>query len=79
MKNLLQKFMGESRCWWVILLAGILMVICGFTYWFWPVAGYAVASQIFGWLLILVGVIQLCSRQVLMPDEAGAGGLPEVS
>ena len=51
--------MGESRYWWVILLAGILMVICGFTYWFWPVAGYAVASQIFGWLLILVGVIQL--------------------
>ena len=31
--------MGESRYWWVILLAGILMVICGFTYWFWPVAG----------------------------------------
>ena len=60
MKTLFQKFMGESRYWWVILLVGILMVICGFTYWFWPVAGYAVASQIFGWLLILVGVVQLC-------------------
>jgi len=60
MKALLDKFMGESRYWWVVLLAGILMVICGFAYWFWPVAGYAVASQIFGWLLILVGVVQLC-------------------
>ena len=59
MKTLFQKFMGESRYWWVILLVGILMVICGFAYWFWPVAGYAVASQIFGWLLILVGVVQL--------------------
>ena len=59
MKALFQKFMGESRYWWVVLLAGILMVICGFAYWFWPVAGYAVASQIFGWLLILVGIVQL--------------------
>lgn len=59
MKTLFQKFMGESRYWWVILLVGILMVICGFAYWFWPVAGYAVASQIFGWLLILAGVVQL--------------------
>ena len=59
MKALFQKFMGESRYWWVVLLAGILMVICGFAYWFWPVAGYAIASQIFGWLLILVGIVQL--------------------
>lgn len=59
MKALFSKFMGESRYWWAVLLAGILMVICGFAYWFWPVAGYAVASQIFGWLLILVGIIQL--------------------
>lgn len=59
MKTLIEKFWGESRYWWVVLLAGILMVICGFAYWFWPVAGYAVASQIFGWLLILVGIVQL--------------------
>ncbi len=59
MKALLDKFMGESRYWWLILTAGILMVVCGFAYWFWPVAGYAVASQLFGWLLILVGIVQL--------------------
>lgn len=59
MKAFINKLMGESRYWWVILLAGILMVCCGFAYWFWPVAGYAVASQIFGWLLILVGIVQL--------------------
>lgn len=35
------------------------MVLCGFAYWFWPAAGYAIASQIFGWLLILVGIVQL--------------------
>ncbi len=59
MKALFSKFMGESRYWWVVLLAGILMVICGFAYWFWPVVGYAVASQLFGWLLIVIGVVQL--------------------
>ena len=59
MKTLIEKFWGQTRYWWVVLVAGILMVICGFAYWFWPVAGYAVASQIFGWLLILVGIVQL--------------------
>ena len=59
MKTLIEKFWGQTRYWWVVLLAGILMVICGFAYWFWPVAGYAVASQIFGWLLVLVGIVQL--------------------
>lgn len=59
MKALNVKFQS-TRAWWVVLLAGIVMVICGFAYWFWPAAGYAIASQIFGWLLILVGIVQLC-------------------
>ncbi len=59
MKAFVSRLMGESRYWWVVLCAGILMVICGFAYWFWPEAGYAVASQIFGWLLILAGIVQL--------------------
>ena len=51
---------GQTRLWWLIVLVGILLVLGGFAYWFWPVAGYAVASQLFGWLLILAGIIQLC-------------------
>lgn len=54
------NILGTSRLWWLMLLVGILLVIGGFAYWFWPAAGYAVASQIFGWLLILAGVVQLC-------------------
>lgn len=54
------KMMVGTRLWWLILCVGILLVIGGFAYWLWPVAGYAVASQIFGWLLILAGVVQLC-------------------
>lgn len=54
------SYMGETRAWWVVLIVGILMVLAGFTYWFWPGAGYAIASQIFGWMLILAGIVQLC-------------------
>lgn len=55
------NYIGTTRYWWVILLVGILLVLGGFAYWIWPAAGYAVASQIFGWLLVLAGIVQLCA------------------
>lgn len=60
MKALQMNYWGQSKYWWLVLIVGILMVIGGFAYWFWPAAGYAIASQIFGWLLILGGIVQLC-------------------
>lgn len=54
------RMMAGTRSWWLILCVGILLVLGGFAYWIWPVAGFAVASQIFGWLLILTGIVQLC-------------------
>ena len=59
MKNSLNYF-GQSKYWWIVLIAGILMVISGFCYFLWPTIGYAVSSQIFGWLLVLAGIVQLC-------------------
>ena len=52
--------LGSSKYWWLLLLAGILLIIGGFAYWFWPAAGFAVASLLFGWLLVVIGVVQLC-------------------
>ncbi len=60
MKALSINFWGQTKYWWIVLVVGILLVVGGFAYWFWPEAGYAVASQIFGWLLVLVGIVQLC-------------------
>jgi hypothetical protein len=60
MKSVNLHYLGQSRYWWVVLIVGILLVLGGFAYWFWPVQGFAVASQIFGWLLILAGIVQLC-------------------
>lgn len=60
MKTFSLSTIGQSRWWWVVLLIGILLVLGGFAYWFWPAMGYAVASQIFGWMLVLAGIVQLC-------------------
>ncbi|MCF0214361.1 MAG: DUF308 domain-containing protein [Muribaculaceae bacterium] len=60
MKALNANFMGQTKAWWLIFAAGLLMIVCGFAYWLWPAAGFAVGSQIFGWMLILVGIVQLC-------------------
>ena len=60
MSALKLNYWGPSKYWWIALIVGILMVICGFAYWFWPQPGFAVASQIFGWMLILAGIVQLC-------------------
>lgn len=73
MKTLFKlSYLGQTRAWWVVLVVGILMVLCGFAYWFWPQAGFAIASQIFGWLLILTGIVQLCVASG--PDHAKAWG-----
>ncbi len=61
MKTSSINFWGKSKYWWLILAVGILMILCGFAYWIWPVAGFAIASQIFGWMLVLAGVVQLCA------------------
>ena len=72
MKPINVNYLGQTRLWWLVMVIGILLVIGGFTYWFWPEAGYAVASQIFGWLLVLAGVVQLCVASG--PDHAKGWG-----
>lgn len=47
----------QTKAWWVVVLVGVLFIIGGFAYWLWPVAGYAVASVLFGWLLIAGGMV----------------------
>lgn len=58
--NETKSFWGTTKLWWLILIVGILMVIAGFAYWFFPSIGYAVASVLFGWMLIAAGVVQIC-------------------
>ncbi|MDE7111882.1 MAG: DUF308 domain-containing protein [Muribaculaceae bacterium] len=55
-----KSFWGSSKLWWLVMIIGMLMVIAGFAYWFFPAIGYAVASVLFGWMLIVVGIVQVC-------------------
>ncbi len=79
MKALKMNYWGHTKLWWLVLCVGILLVIGGFAYWFWPAAGYAIASQIFGWLLVLTGIVQICvSADINRPRGWGwwlAGGV----
>lgn len=59
MKISTSNYWGRSKHWWVLLSVGILMMVCGLAYWLWPMIGYEVASGLFGWVLILLGVVQL--------------------
>lgn len=60
MNKKIQQCQEQSRSWWAVLVVGILMVIAGFAYWLFPIIGYEVASILFGWMLVALGVVQLC-------------------
>lgn len=68
----LNNYLLQTKAWWVVVLVGVLLVLSGFCYWIWPVMGFAVASQIFGWLLVLAGIVQLCVAAG--PDHARQWG-----
>lgn len=61
MKTSQINFWGKSKYWWIMLIVGILLVLSGFAYWLWPAVGFAVSSQIFGWMLVLAGIVQICA------------------
>lgn len=60
MKKIIGNFWGVTKWWWVMFIVGILFVLAGFGYWIYPIWGYAITSMIFGWMLIVAGVVQLC-------------------
>lgn len=59
MKEQNNFFYPTSKLWWLVMIAGILMVIGGFCYWVWPLEGFMVASVLLGWLLIVAGLVQV--------------------
>ncbi len=82
MKTNYVNFWGTSRWWWVLLIVGILLVIEGFAYWLFPTIGYTVVSMLFGWMLIIMGVVQLCvSMNINRPKGWGwwlVGGILDI-
>ena len=60
MKTSNLNFWGVTRYWWVVLVIGLLFILGGFAYLFWPGIGFAVASQLFGWMMVVAGIVSLC-------------------
>ncbi|MCM1292831.1 MAG: DUF308 domain-containing protein [Bacteroides sp.] len=59
MKTANLNYWGSTRYWWIMLIVGIAVMLGGFAYFLWPVIGYPVASMVFGWLLVLCGIVAL--------------------
>ncbi len=59
MKCCFTKMVQANAAWWVVLALGILMTLCSFVYWFWPITGYVITAQLFGWMLIVAGVVYI--------------------
>lgn len=53
------SFWGKSRYWWALLVIGVLLIPCGVWLVASPAAGYAALSSLLGWVLILLGVLEL--------------------
>lgn len=59
MKTGYVNYWGCTRWWWTILVVGILMFLSGFLYWIFPIWGYVTVANLFGWLLIVSGIVKL--------------------
>ncbi len=52
-------FWGKSRHWWAIMMVGILLIPCGMWLIFKPIIGYDIISMLLGWILVILGILQL--------------------
>lgn len=58
-EKLTVKAAREIRHWWLYMLCGILCVAAGITVFAFPVGSYMTLGLIFGFLMLIVGVLQL--------------------
>lgn len=76
-------FWGKTKYWWTLIVAGLLMITCGFWLWSQPALGYEVLSLLLGWIVILFGVVQLVVSSSVKQRVRGwgwwlAGGIIDI-
>ncbi len=57
--DIIDSFFGKTKYWWLILIAGICIAIVGIWLLFFPIEGYIIIAQAFGWCLLLSGIFQI--------------------
>jgi uncharacterized membrane protein HdeD (DUF308 family) len=58
-ENLTKRAARAVQHWWLLMLAGILVVAAGICVFVFPIQSYVALSLLFGILMLLVGAIQL--------------------
>ena len=57
--EMLDSFFGKTKYWWLLLVAGICITIVGIWMFIYPIQGYIIIAQAFGWCLLLSGIFQI--------------------
>lgn len=55
----IETFFGKTKYWWAILIGGIVIAVLGCWMFFYPLEGYIFIAQLFGWVLLFVGLFEI--------------------
>ena len=64
---LLENSKRAIRYWWLLLLVGVILIVAGISVFLYPVQSYLGLSVLFGWLMLVSGVLEAVLRK---------GGIP---
>ncbi|MEG1615601.1 MAG: DUF308 domain-containing protein [Bacteroidales bacterium] len=79
----IRTFFGKSNYWWAVLALGVLVAILGFWMLFQPLEGYELIARMFGWALLITGVVEVVVSMSLEKKLQGwgwwlAGGIIDI-
>lgn len=79
----IKNFFGKTQYWWGMLILGILLTIMGIWMMVYPLAGYMLIANVFGWALLISGIFQIVISTSLEKRIPGwgwwlAGGIMDV-
>lgn len=55
---LLENSKRAIRYWWLLLLVGVILIVAGISVFLYPVQSYLGLSVLFGWLMLVSGVLE---------------------
>ena len=77
MKNfttLIENSKQAVRYWWLLLIVGIALFAVGVLTFVYPAQSYLGMSLIFGWLMLVSGILEGCSRRPTAISSPAAAG-----
>ena len=71
--TLIENSKRAVRYWWLLLIIGIALFVVGILVFVYPTQSYLGMSLLFGWLMLISGILEvvLSSVNISSPDAAG--------